>query len=320
MTALELERFVENVTSTVQEDNRGSNAVLVGRFVNHCQASRGRSAATVGAYESLLGMYLDHVAPRHLFELTTADMEVFVNRPRMKRGAGTNGAAASRKRDANMLRTFYKWAWEQGLTDDWLAKALHGPTVPARNPRPIPDAAWLRLWQADLSVADRVTFGLGFFLGLRVAEIATLSPDQVADGVIVDFVRKGGGEDTLDMGSVLEVLRLSSKTRHLVGKGGLQSAIEQVQTGRTGAKFLLPYHGRGNNVSKRFTAVTSRLGLGHLTAHQMRHSAATNLIRAGLPLPLVKEVMNHSNIHITMGYVKAGGAELKEWLSAAPPT
>jgi integrase/recombinase XerD len=312
MVAIDLRAHLKEVTCEDRGNNLEGNETVVSQFVRHIAQSRGRSAATVGAYESLLGMWVDTVSPRHILRVTVADMDLFVNR--WKHGQhGQPRAAASRKRDANMLRTFYKWAWEQDLTSEWLAKALHGPTVPPRNPRPIPDELWLRMWQAPLPTSDRVTLGLGYFLGLRVSELASLRPDQVTPTSIVNFVRKGGGEDTLDWPSVVEVLRLSTRTRHLV-TGELTSEIVKLKQQRDDPQYLLPYLGRGKNVSNRFTAITRHLGLGHLTAHQMRHSAATNLIRAGLPLPLVKEVMNHSNINITMGYVAAGGEHLRAWL------
>jgi integrase len=49
------------------------------------------------------------------------------------------------------------------------------------------------------------------------------------------------------------------------------------------------------------------------TPHQLRHSAATNLLRAGVPLHMVSALLNHSSPTITMRYVKATGDELAEW-------
>jgi integrase/recombinase XerC len=50
-----------------------------------------------------------------------------------------------------------------------------------------------------------------------------------------------------------------------------------------------------------------------ITPHQLRHSAATNLVRAGIPIHLVSSLMNHSNVQTTMGYVSSGGEQLAEW-------
>jgi integrase len=39
------------------------------------------------------------------------------------------------------------------------------------------------------------------------------------------------------------------------------------------------------------------------TVHAARHTAASNLVRAGVPLPVVKEILGHSTIAITQLYV-----------------
>lgn len=57
-------------------------------------------------------------------------------------------------------------------------------------------------------------------------------------------------------------------------------------------------------------------GLAQFTPHQLRHTFVTNLIRAGVPLPYVSELANHSDIQTTMRYVKGGSAHIAEWLDS----
>ena len=64
--------------------------------------------------------------------------------------------------------------------------------------------------------------------------------------------------------------------------------------------------------------MTSQANVPHIAPHQLRHSCATNLLRAGLPLPIASNLLNHANVHTTMRYMKAGGDELSEWLRARP--
>lgn len=303
--------YLRQITSESAADNHQAGIVLVRKFVRHCQ-ERGRSPETIRAYESMLRMYVDHLAGVHVLRATRDDMKAFVGRPRLRRGAGSNGSAGSRKRDTAVLRSFYGWLWEEGFTEDHLARGLHGPTMPKKNPRPLTDQQWLTLWQRHLADPDRVLLGLGFYIGLRVSELASLSPEQVTDTHIHDFIRKGGGEHTLQWADIMAIydLRLPQVADT---QGALLGALRRLREAATGP-FLLPYNGKGNAVTKRFKTLATQVGLPHTTAHMMRHSAATNLIRAGVPLPLVMQILNHSNIQITMGYVQAGGAQLTEWL------
>ena len=60
--------------------------------------------------------------------------------------------------------------------------------------------------------------------------------------------------------------------------------------------------------------VNRKLGHHPFTPHQLRHSCATNLVKAGVPIHIVKQVMNHRDIQTTMGYVKVASSDLSDWL------
>jgi site-specific recombinase XerD len=306
---LSLSEFAALITTGSEDCN---NEAVVARFVSYLSRVRNRSKDTVRAYDSLLRMWVDHLDGHPIFQVSLEQMEDFVNRPRMRRGAGTNGAPASRKRDADILRSFYRWAHENRLTDENLALALHGPTVHNINPKPVPDDVWLQIWTPKLTPPDAVMLGFGFFLGLRRSEMADLSAAQVTDERIVNFVRKGGGEDTLDWRTVMRIYEQKFPT--LLGGTFFYEAVAEVTHRQRGQRYLLPFGGTGDRVTKRVSHLGKQAGLRGFSPHMLRHSAATNLLRAGVPLHLVKDILNHSSIDITMRYVKAGGSQLKEWL------
>jgi site-specific recombinase XerD len=58
--------------------------------------------------------------------------------------------------------------------------------------------------------------------------------------------------------------------------------------------------GVGNVVN----AAGRRAGLGHVHAHQLRHSAATAMLRAGSPLAEVGQVLRHRSAFNTAIYAK----------------
>ena len=58
--------------------------------------------------------------------------------------------------------------------------------------------------------------------------------------------------------------------------------------------------GIGNVVN----AAGERAGLGHVHAHQLRHSAATAMLRAGSPLAEVGQVLRHRSQFNTAIYAK----------------
>jgi site-specific recombinase XerD len=55
-----------------------------------------------------------------------------------------------------------------------------------------------------------------------------------------------------------------------------------------------------------------RAGLGEVTAHRLRHTAATELLRAGAPLQEIGELLRHRSVLTTAIYAKVDRGRLRE--------
>lgn len=55
----------------------------------------------------------------------------------------------------------------------------------------------------------------------------------------------------------------------------------------------------------------SRAGLAHVTAHQLRHTVATRMVRAGVPLPEISQVLRHHQLSTTAIYAKLDRESLR---------
>jgi site-specific recombinase XerD len=279
---------------------------------------RGRSKNTVRAYASTIEAYLRFLDVTDVRHATRAQMEAFILRPRARRAHGNVGSPATQRRDIACLRMFYGWMHEEGITGSNLALGLHGPTVHNQNPRPIPDEDWEVLWGTHMgydSIDAKVVLGLGFFCGLRRHEIVALKQSQFYRGKIVNFVRKGGGEDVLPYVDMVGVI--ADRLPHLMGPKGSDSflgAIEHMRELHYRGGYVTNWGTRDPDaINKRMKKWCAKAGIPPYTPHQLRHSCATNLLRAGVPLHLVQRLMNHSSPETTMRYVRASGDELREW-------
>jgi integrase len=159
-----------------------------------------------------------------------------------------------------------------------------------------------------------VVLGLGYFCGLRRYEIIGLKPEQLTTkwGRITNFVRKGGGEDTLRWDSLLSVYE-EKLPKLLVSRDLFVQSLDRILTQRAGRPLLVPWANE-DAVNKKLSYWCRSVGVEHITPHQLRHSAATNLVEAGVPLHIVREVMNHQSIDVTLRYVRTRGDELDAWL------
>jgi integrase len=174
----------------------------------------------------------------------------------------------------------------------------------------------------DLPVDARVALGLGYFCGLRRAEILALHGDQVALRArhLVEFVRKGGGKDRFDYGDVLD--HFTWALPHLEARR-LEAPLRALAFQR-GSEWLMPWQSRRpQSLNKRLTRWLAESGWpGAFGPHRLRHSFATNLLRSGVPLDVACDLCNHSSPAITMRYVRVAGGRLAqlrqpEWTTRA---
>jgi integrase len=67
----------------------------------------------------------------------------------------------------------------------------------------------------------------------------------------------------------------------------------------------------GTNVSHAFDNMLKSAGLPHVPFHALRHSAATALLAAGVPLRVVADQLGHSTIVVTANVYAAVVPELR---------
>jgi len=261
---------------------------------------RRRSPETITSYTSTLRQ----LAAWCDSEPTLEQLERFTTRQRRGRAP----AAATIARDVNALRSFYSWAARVGLADN-IATDLLSPSVSNISPRAIDDTTWGTLWKSDIADADRAWLGLGFFCGLRRAELLALCSHHLSVGTrkLVGFKRKGGGDHTVPVGTMLDVYE--NKLPHL-----LPDLLWPALEGWHESGGPLVDVRNAQQLSRHLDHLLRYVGAERFTPHALRHSAVTNLLRADVPLHLVSKLMNHTNMTTTLRYVRAGGDELAEWL------
>ena len=67
--------------------------------------------------------------------------------------------------------------------------------------------------------------------------------------------------------------------------------------------FTNPYTGtKYTDIKKSFKTVCKLANVKNLRFHDLRHTGATRMVDAGVPLPVVKQILNHANIQTTMRY------------------
>lgn len=313
-----------------------ANAELVRAFLDYQRDTRGRQPSSVYDYATRLNRLLLHVGKTPLGSVSLKQLESWVNRIRGGRAGGTIGAPASRAKDATVIRSLYGYLHSRDMIERNPAALLHAPAIHNVNPKPVPTDLWERVWTSTALPEDaRVVLGLGYYVGLRRAEIVALSSSHfdTEGGRIVGFTRKGGGDDITPYGEMVGVV--AEQLPQLIGAPEtFLTPLHEAVAARMGRPRLLRWreqhvapegatlkHQLGSHdldpewVNQRFARWFRKVGIpdAAFTPHQLRHSCATNLLRAGVPVHIVSRLLNHSNLNVTMRYAKVGGDELAEW-------
>jgi len=72
-------------------------------------------------------------------------------------------------------------------------------------------------------------------------------------------------------------------------------------------------------ISMKMITWSRKAGVPHIHAHSMRHNAATSLLRAGVDLRVVQEILGHQSLDTTMRYLHVTSKDKKEAMRRLDP-
>lgn len=294
------------------------NQRIVDAYLEWARTRARLAPATVSAYSFALGKYLDWLGSRSMSDVTFEDVEDFGSRPR--RGGKFPSPAAAR-RDIVVVRGLHEWANERDFPVRRVSSAK-APKVAGRVPKPVEDDVWVALWTSQLTPDDRLWIGMGYFFGLRRVEIVTINAASVdIDKGEMSFVRKGGSTQPIEYLEMIGVV-MDELPHVSIGAEEFLGIFHDTVKFRVEDEFLWPdASGRpdldSNRLNKRLMRLEDRLGLapGSVTPHRLRHSCATNLLRAGVEPAFIMDALSHADITTTMRYMKTSG-QLARWRKA----
>lgn len=298
------------------------------------QRVRHARTATINTYELSMTKFASWVETRHPnVSWTTMTADIIEEWMLRERRGGIIGAPATQSRDLSCIQSFYKYLKMRGVITRDPTVDVPIPNVSNRKPKAISDDVWRKFWLSDLPPEDRAWIGLGAFAGLRRREIVSLAPEQVSvdRGLLYGVARKGGAEDVVEYVEMATIIH--QRLPHVLPD--LDDWLEQVAelaAFREGERTFITMDWPATETSARANSLYddrlpspvvlnkrlikllrwANLPENTFTPHSLRHTAATNLLRCGLPIEVVADCLGHSSPNITMRYSKTAG-RLAEW-------
>lgn len=276
-------------------------SAILDRYRRFLTTERGLAAVTVERYVDCLRPFLDRRVSADgldLGGLTPADVISFV----VARCPRQNSGVA--KLTITALRSFLDFLHLEGVTERSLVHAV--PTVARRRlaglPKGLePDQVRRLLASCDahtpVGCRDLAILALLVRLGLRRGEVAGLRLDDI------DW--RAGTIALRGKGNCLERVPLPPDVGRRLAEY-LRNARPANAQGRTVfVRAIAPHHALGaSRVSTIVADAARRAGLGRVHAHRLRHTAATELLRAGASLPEIGQLLRHRRAETTAIYAK----------------
>lgn len=282
--------------------------VILDRYRIFLTAERSLAMVTAARYIDCLRPFLSQRVldgGLDLRNLRPADVTAFV----IARCPQLNAGVA--KLTVTALRSFLGFLHLDGVTERSLVHAA--PKVLRRRlaglPKGLePDQVRRLLAACDVDTAvgcrDLAILTLLVRLGLRRGEVARLRLDDI------DW--RAGTISVHGKGNCYERVPLPPDVGHRVAEY-LQHGRPTDAQGRTVfVRHFAPHHALSTaRVSTIVADVARRAGLGRVHAHRLRHTAATELLRAGASLPEIGQLLRHRHTATTAIYAKVDRDNLR---------
>jgi integrase/recombinase XerC len=226
-----------------------------------------------------------------------------------RRGAGLS--ARSTARTLSSIRNFYRFlARTEGVENDAI-KAVQGPKVPHRVPRPLTEESARSVLETigDMAIEDWVAardiavITLLYGCGLRIGEALSLNGADIPKGESMRILGKRGKERIVP---VLPLVHSAIDTYVRLCPYAIEPDTPLFRGARGGRL-------NARTIQQAMQQVRSALGLpDSATPHALRHSFATHLLSRGGDLRTIQELLGHTDLKATQIYTEVDSARLKD--------
>ena len=143
---------------------------------------------------------------------------------------------------------------------------------------------------------------LNFLLGLRVGELVALKWEDYCNSNHLHIVREEVRNQVTNQYDVVEHTK-TNRDRFVVLVPKAINILQRIE--RTGDYIFMR---DGKRLTSRQIAYVlekyaERQGLSTKSTHKMRKTFASNLNASGVPLDCIRELLGHSNLNTTLGYI-----------------
>ena len=280
----------------------------IDRFVKWLRR-RNPHADTAKSYQYHLRKFTEVVGDCAPTDVTLYDIDDFIAF-QAERGL----KSSSINRSLTAVTSFYRFLADEDPTLDCpVLRHRHWLRDHQRLPRAVPKEEVEKLFAVIEDLRDKAIFLLMLRSGLRVSEVARLTLRDLFLAESPPRLRIHGKNDR-ERSVYLSAATALALNAYLEARPKVENDT-----------VFLTYAGAGigvRGIQKRLQQYRQLAGI-ELTAHQLRHNFANNLVLADVPVTSIQKLLGHVWVGTTQNYIAANDAKVKadfikatEWLEA----
>ena len=299
LTSLQNYEVQERCTEVAIHDN--TNMGLVRKFIA-TKKLEGKSERTLRRYQPELEK-LVYFLDKKLYEVSSYDLRLYLSLYKEQRKISNRTLENMRK----TISTFFGWLHDEGLIGQNPARAVKQIKYDKIVRKPFTPVEREKIKSACRQLRDLALSEFLYASGLRVSEVISL------DRTSIDFVTreatvigKGGKERRFYLSEVCaEYLRQYLNSRcddNAALFVGTKSPYRRLT--KEGVEYIVKDLGQ-------------KAGVNNVHPHRFRRTLATDLVRKGVPIQDVAQILGHSDLRTTQVYVALDQSTVKYHYSQA---
>ena len=243
------------------------------------------SPHTLKSYKLQARLLCEYLGGKNIAEVTIDNLKDYlVSRGDLK--------VASIGHRVRFIRSFFKWAAEEGHIQNNISVSIKEPKVKDRTPKYLTEEEIEILRNACKSDLERVIFELLYSTGCRIGELTPLNKDDIDwQENRIRIMGKGGYPRTVYFTDTCKEWLL----KYIEGRRDKDPAL--IVTERVPHRMSID---QVRYILKRIAKRTGTMNV--IYPHKLRHSFATHMLNRGASIEVIRQLLGHHDLNSTLLY------------------
>lgn len=242
-------------------------------------------------------------------EISKADLQQHLSRTHPRTGERLKQGTMQSER--SYFQTFFGWLCDEGYREDNPAARLPRVKMSRRKPRPLRYQQIEEMLDSGAYRRTRDIITICALTGLRIGEVVRIRGEHIdRDAWVLRAVRKGNLEHRVAI--TPELAEIVKRYPH--DGWWFPSPYKNEQFPNGGGHILM------RSASDAVSKAMRRAGISdpNLTGHSLRHFYATTLLRQGVNIRVVQELLGHASLATTQLYTEVLDDEMQTAVAVLP--